>query len=194
MRQNGFSSIILVILLLIAIGFGGVFYYLTQIQNRNSGNNDNPKQTAESTVNNNESKQSPVPVASVNQNQQKKFQNSKYKFSLSYPDNWNYKENDPYVPNLAEYTVTFSSPDRNTGLDVWIKDGSWTDVERDILKDKNAIRGIIAGQPSIIQPQDTHGNITFVKHPFMVNKVIVFTNIGENLTITDQIQKTLKFE
>lgn len=110
-----------------------------------------------------------------------------------YPTNWDYKENDPFVPNLAEYTVTFSSSDGNSVLDVWIRSGNWVDVEKDILKEGNTTNSTVAGQPAIIQAGE-RGSVIFVKHPSISNTVIVFSSIGENLTITDQIHKTLKFE
>lgn len=193
MRQNGFAAIIITLLLLLVIGASGAFYYLTQVKNKQPEIIDSQKQTTEPRVTNNQPTSFPVSTNSAIQGQQKKFQSSQYRFSLFYPADWSYKENDPYVPNLAEYTVTFSSPDQNTGLDVWIKDGNWEDVKKDVLKDKTATTGSLAGQPAIIQPQG-RGSITFVKHPLLGTKVIVFASIGENLTIADQIQKTLKFE
>lgn len=179
--------------MLVVIGVGGTIYYLTQVQNKEPQPIDNSTQATLPTVKNNQPLLSPTPISSVNQEQQKKFQSTQYKFSLAYPINWSYKENEPSVPNLAEYTVTFSSPDGNTVLDVWVKSGSWSDVERDILKEKDATESTIAGYSVIVQPIN-RGSITFIKHPSITNKILVLTSSGENLNTTDQIQKTLRFE
>ncbi len=183
MNQKGSALILILVVAIILVLVGGGVYYLTQFQNKESKPVGNSTQVT-----------SPTAIPSVNQEQQKKFQSVKYKFSLSYPNGWGYKENDPLVPNLAEYTVTFSSPDQNTGLDVWIRSGNWADVEQDVLKEKNAVKGTVAGQPAIIQSQGNNGKITFVKHPTITGKVLVFTSIGENLDIASQIQQTLRFE
>ncbi len=172
------------LLAIVVIGMGGaiLYYYLTQTQNKVPEVDSSPTSKV-------------LPTASpVNRGQQKRFQNSQYLFSLEYPTDWSYKENDPYVPNLAEYTVTFSSTSQDTVLDVWIKNGDWAGIERDLLKDKGAIRSTVAGQPAIIQSQDGASRVTFVKHPLLIGKVLVFTNIGDNLEAADQIQQTLNFE
>lgn len=184
MRQNGFTSLIVIASVLVIVGVGGAFYYLTQVQNKES----KPVVTSTQVTS------SPTSIPLVNQEQQKKFQSVQYKFSLAYPVNWNYKENDPFVPNLAEYTTTFSAPDGNSVLDVWIRSGNWADVERDILKEKNTTKTTLAEQPAIIQLLGNNGKVTFVKHPTITDRVLVFTSSGENLDVADQIQKTLKFD
>lgn len=183
--SNGFTSLIIAVLVLAVIGISGVIYYLTQVQN---------KESKSPTIQNHQPETPSISVPSVSQEQQKNFQSAQYKFSLTYPANWDYKENDPFVPNLAEYTVTFVSPDQNTGLDVWIRSGNWTDVEKDLLKDKNTAQTTVAGQPAILQSQGKNGKVVFVNHPSLAGKVLVFSSIGENLEVTDQIQQTLKFE
>lgn len=186
----------IVVIILVLVG-GGIYYltyYLTQVQNKEPKPIGNSTQVTSPTVKNNKPLLSPTFIPSASQEQQKKFQSAQYKFSLFYPSGWDYKENDPLVPNLAEYTITFSSPDQNTGLDVWIRSGNWADVERDVLKEKNAVKGTVAGQPAIVQSQGNYGKVTFVKHPTITGKVLVFTSIGENLDVASQIQQTLKFE
>lgn len=180
MRQKGFVP--LVLLVIVAVGMGGAIYYFTQTQSKVSEAGNNPTLKVSPTA------------SPVNRGQQKRFQNSQYLFSLEYPAGWSYRENDPYVPNLAEYTVTFSSTDQDTVLDVWVKSGDWVGIEQDLLKDKGTIRSTVAGQPAVIQSQDGVGRITFVKHPLLIGKVLVFTNIGDNLETADQIQQTLNFE
>ena len=128
------------------------------------------------------------------------YKNEEYKFTLSYPPDWQYKINDPYIPALAEFTVIFHSPTGNALVDVWIRDGEWEQVEQEALKDPKSYKGQLAGQSVVIQPVgDTEGTGTLVKHPTLPGKILVISTgygdpIRDEINSLNQIRASLKFE
>jgi type II secretory pathway pseudopilin PulG len=195
--QRGFSPIIVLVILGV-LGIASVIGYMSysdinRIKALQEQARQRQQQAYQEALTKAQTQQTPVPTNNekVDQEQMKTFQSTQYKFSLSYPASWSYKENDPAIPHLAEYSVTFASPDENTVLDIWVVDHSWAEAQKDIPQ--TATRTTIAGQPAItIQSRNTT-KTTYINHPSFSNKILTVSSLGNDLSVTDNIQQTLKF-
>jgi hypothetical protein len=129
-----------------------------------------------------------------------RYHDVEYQFSLKYPQGWNYQVNDPYVPNLAEHTVTFSSSDGSSVFDVWVRKDSWEQIVSEFSKEPGVYQDTIAGSPAFVQTIDKANEVTYVKHPSIAGTVVILTisqgsrRSDANLEIERKIKNSLAFE
>ena len=124
----------------------------------------------------------------------KNYTNTEFGFQIKYPDNWSIKE-DKSLQGLALITVTIGAPSQNTLLDIWVRNGTWSQVESE-LKAKSTTT-VINGIEGLIESADKGKVYTF---PSKKNGQIIQIVYGSStssptgeIKILDQILSTFKF-
>lgn len=125
----------------------------------------------------------------------KYYSNSQYKFSIQYPPEWQYKENDPPTPNLNKYHVTFYSPDRNSVLDLAIIEGNFEEAKKG-LSASNKVMDENINDLTGLSIVDDMGNktLTYFQSPFSSSETVVLTYLTKTDYLTlENIKNTLDF-
>ena len=124
----------------------------------------------------------------------KTYTSTEFGFQIKYPDNWSIKE-DKSLQGLALITVTIGAPSQNALLDIWIRNGTWSQVEGE-LKAKST-KTVINGIEGLAEPAGDGKVYTF---PAKKNDQIIQIVYGsssdsssDEIKILDQILSTFKF-
>lgn len=194
--QKGSLAIILGVIVLVLLAGGVYIYYLTQ---QKSAYYSSLQQDAKNKIekyNQETSKQvTSTPKETTSSADLKSYSNTQFKFSIQYPSNWQYKENDPPTPNLNKYHVVFFSSDGNSVLDLAVISGSYEEAKKGLGATKEIVDEE-AGGLSGFTVLDEKGNksLSYFPSPFFSNETYVLTYLTKsNYETLESIKNSLKF-